>query len=155
MYVMKFHSKRTFRTQALFFAAFIAVAALLTSCASTGLVGVNIDFPAKKHKKAEPKIKVKNKKHGPPPHAPAHGYRHKHQDGTELVFDDKLSVYVVVDLSDTYFKNDLYIRTNKGRWEVSATVSGPWRKAATKEVPPKLKAKYGKKHAKGRKNKKK
>ena len=33
--------------------------------------------------------------YGPPPHAPAYGYRHHHQ-GARLAFDSKLGVYVVL-----------------------------------------------------------
>jgi len=32
---------------------------------------------------------------GPPPHAPAHGYRHKHRRGPELVYDGRLGVNTV------------------------------------------------------------
>ena len=34
-------------------------------------------------------------KPGPPPHASAHGYRHKHHDGRELEYDSKIEAYIV------------------------------------------------------------
>ena len=41
---------------------------------------------------------------GPPSHAPAHGYRHKHaHHGVELVFDSAFGVYGVVGMSDHFF----------------------------------------------------
>ena len=50
------------------------------------------------------------KKAGPPPHAPAHGYRHKHEHGVELVFDSQLGVYVVVGWKDHFFSAGRYYR---------------------------------------------
>lgn len=79
---------------------------------------------------------------GPPPHAPAHGYRHKHRDGVELEFDSTIDAYVVIGLPGIYFHNDLYIRmSSSGVWEVSVNLGGPWGDAEMKEVPPKLKKK--------------
>ena len=53
----------------------------------------------------------KNKKgNGPPPHAPAHGYRHKHQHGVELVYSSELGVYVVVGFPNHYFSEGHYFR---------------------------------------------
>ena len=49
--------------------------------------------------------------HGPPPHAPAHGYRHKAQrHGAELEFDSGLGVYVVVGVPLHYYLDGLYLR---------------------------------------------
>ena len=39
---------------------------------------------------------IKEKHTGPPPHAPAHGYRHKHPDGVELVYKSNIGGYAVV-----------------------------------------------------------
>jgi hypothetical protein len=81
----------------------------------------------------------KYEKHGPPPHAPAHGYRHKHHDGQQLKYDSKIGAYVVVNVPDTYFANDLYLRmSSDGRWMVSATLEGGWRVALASEIPPKM-----------------
>lgn len=151
--LMRFTTEGKAFGRALLVAVFFASTALLTSCASAGGISIKVDLPLKKKEKVEVKIdqkeehaKVKKKKHGPPPHAPAHGYRHNHPDGTELVFDSSLGVYAVVDLSGVFFQNDLYIRSVKNTWQVSAAIEGPWRKAGSKEVPGKLKAAHGKNH---------
>jgi hypothetical protein len=86
---------------------------------------------------------MKAKKHAPPPHAPAHGYRHKHQNGTELVFDSGLGAYAVAGVSGVYFQSNLYLRLLEGRWEVSGNFKCPWRKAKSREVPSKLKMAKG------------
>ncbi|MBM4382278.1 MAG: hypothetical protein FJ091_02800 [Deltaproteobacteria bacterium] len=82
---------------------------------------------------------------GPPPHAPAHGYRHKHHDH-DLVFDSALGVYVVVDLRDVWFLDGSYFRIVGDRWEIAVGASGPWRALAYERVPAKL---YKKRHPHG------
>lgn len=94
-----------------------------------------------------------HKGNGPPPHAPAHGYRAKHQ-GHDLTFDTGLGVYVVVDLPSTYFHNGLYFRLgDSGEWMASVELGTGWRPAKDYEVPSKLKEKKEKK-GKGRGKKK-
>ena len=59
---------------------------------------------------------------GPPPHAPAHGYRRKQhieQQDVELVFDSGLGVYVVVGFPGVYFHADHYFRYAGTSWQVS------------------------------------
>ncbi len=85
--------------------------------------------------------KVTAKHTGPPPHAPAHGYRHKHRDGVEMVYDSGIGVYVVVGHSELYYYRDRYYRLNSGSWEVSAHVDGKWAPASDKKVPPGLRKK--------------
>lgn len=103
----------------------LAFVFVLTGC---GAVGVHATVPADK-----------NQKGGPPPHAPAHGYRHKHQ-GHDLDYDVKIGVYMVVNVPDTYFYDDLYIRlSSDGRWMVSARLNHGWRPAASHEIPLRLK----------------
>jgi hypothetical protein len=96
-------------------------------------------------------------KKGPPPHAPAHGYRHKNHDGNEVEYDEKMGVYIVLKISETYFSNDLYIRmSSDGKWIVSTKLEGGWRVAVGSEVPYKLKEyKYKKKKKHKKKHKKK
>jgi hypothetical protein len=77
---------------------------------------------------------------GPPPHAPAHGYRHKHH-GHDLVFDSDLGVYVVVGLPDLWFFDGSYFRWYGERWEIGVDVGGPWRAARLESVPVKLRNK--------------
>ncbi len=75
---------------------------------------------------------------GPPPHAPAHGYRCKNSDGAQLVYDSNLAVYVVSGHSDYYFYNDRYYRWNKSSWQVSVSLDKGWSSASDKSVPPGL-----------------
>lgn len=137
-------------------AVFTASTVMMTSCATAGSVKVKLKFPLETKQSVEVElvensspvtdVKVSSrKKHGPPPHAPAHGYRHKHRDGTELVFDKDLGIYIVVGISDIFFFDELYIRSDNGSWKVSASLEGPWRKAKSKEVPLKLKSRKRKK----------
>jgi hypothetical protein len=76
---------------------------------------------------------------GPPPHAPAHGYRAKTAQGVELVFDRELGVFLVVGLSGTYFSGDFYYRQETGgRWERSGRLDGDWVGIVETALPPGL-----------------
>lgn len=87
---------------------------------------------------------------GPPPHAPAHGYRRKHpQDDVALAFDSGLGVYVVVDTPDCWWDDDAYYRWRDGVWSIGAHISGPWTVIKVDSVPPGLRAYKGKKSGKG------
>jgi hypothetical protein len=77
---------------------------------------------------------------GPPPHAPAHGYRHKHRN-RDLVYDANIGVYVVVGLPDVWFLDGSYFRWYGERWEMGVSVDGPWRVARESAVPFKLREK--------------
>ncbi len=67
---------------------------------------------------------------GPPPWAPAHGYRHKHAHGTDLHFDARLGVYLVVGHPHVFFHDGHYFRRAGSHWERC----GDWRKARWKRV---------------------
>lgn len=89
---------------------------------------------------------------GPPPHAPAHGYRAKHHHGgstVELVFDGDLGVYVVVGLEQHYFLDDTYYRLQGGDWQVSFGLDGPWKAASPRALPPGLRKKAAHGHKRG------
>ena len=89
-------------------------------------------------------------KNGPPPHAPAHGYRHK-QHGVELVFDSGRGVYVVIDLPNHYYFKGRYYRRGEIQWEVGVHIDGPWEFISEDELPKGLRAKEkGKGKAKGK-----
>ena len=108
----------------------------LLSCNTIG-VGVHAGVPVEKHK---------YKKKGPPPHAPAHGYRHKHQ-GHDLDYDSKIGAYIVINVPDTYFHNNLYIKlSSDGRWMVSANLYNGWRVETGTEIPHRLKQQKGYEH---------
>lgn len=78
-----------------------------------------------------------NRGHGPPPHAPAHGYRHHHQ-GATLAFDSKLGVYVVVGYPGHYYSEGRFLRVRAGTWQVSASLGGPWNSYSPASLPPGL-----------------
>lgn len=87
---------------------------------------------------------------GPPPHAPAHGYRRKHRDAggveVEVVFDTSIGVYVVLGRHDHYWDGKHYFRWNDGRWEVSMELGSRWSSASAAELPPGL----AKRHRRGK-----
>ena len=105
---------------------FIAGTLVLTSCSrgvrhkSTGHTGTSVET-----------VEVKK---GPPPHAPAHGYRHKHGD-VVLAYESDLGIYVVVGHEGYYFHKGDYYRSHKGKWQTSADVKGPWKKISDSKLP--------------------
>lgn len=82
---------------------------------------------------------------GPPPHAPAHGYRHKHGDGIVLVYDAGMKVYVVSGASDRYYWEGNYYRRRGGQWQLSVSLRGPWTVASKSALPAGLRASKHKK----------
>jgi hypothetical protein len=90
------------------------------------------------------------KRPGPPPHAPAHGYRHQHPDGVDLVYDAPRGVYVVQRHSKCYWRDGHYYRQKGTRWEMSGSIRGPWGWVGVHTVPSSLTAEY----TKSKKNKK-
>ena len=79
--------------------------------------------------------------HGPPPHAPAHGYRHKQKEGVEIVYDSGRGVYVVVGFSDHYYYKGRFYRLRGAQWEVSLHAAGGWESVYEKSIPPGLRTK--------------
>lgn len=77
---------------------------------------------------------------GPPPHAPAHGYRHKYQ-GVDVIYDSGRGVYIVVGLPSHYYYEGHFYRFGSVQWEVSAQIGGPWRPVSRESLPPGLRAK--------------
>lgn len=85
--------------------------------------------------------------HGPPPHAPAHGYRTKHRQGGEsvdLVFDAGLGVYVVVDLPDHFYWEGRYLRVEGDTWYASVRLDDGWEPVSASSLPPGLRKKAAK-----------
>lgn len=72
---------------------------------------------------------------GPPPHAPAHGYRTQHGHGPELVFDSRLGVYAVVGRSGHYYHAGHWYRRAGDGWQLSVALEGPWRAVAVQRLP--------------------
>ena len=74
------------------------------------------------------------RRRGPPPHAPAHGYRHRHRGGIDLVFDTGLGVYLVTG-TPHYFYRDYFYRYRRGIWHRSRNHNGPWRDTQGRGLP--------------------
>ncbi|MFX0204099.1 MAG: hypothetical protein ACFFCW_49000 [Candidatus Hodarchaeota archaeon] len=88
----------------------------------------------------------KKRGHGPPPHAPAHGYRRKLPSGVEVVFDFDCGVYVVVGLEKHFWLDGQYYRFCNGQWEFSMTIENGWKVVCEEKLPPGLRKKYKVKH---------
>jgi hypothetical protein len=92
-------------------------------------------------------------KGGPPPWAPAHGYRHKHH-GPDLVFDSHIGVYVVVGFPHVYFHDGHYFRYVSSHWERCGDwKKGNWKVVDVGRVPGPLVKHYAAKGPKGVKGK--
>ena len=103
------------------------------------------------HRAHRAPVPVARSQHGPPPHAPAHGYRHKHHDhGVELVFNSEIGVYAVVGRRDHYFYDDHFYRLVEAGWVVSGRLDRGWVRIEPKKLPKGLRNKWRK--AKGRGN---
>ncbi len=118
------------RTKIVLFALLLSLAIAVPGCRSTAVY----------RKPSSPEVVVKQT--GPPPHAPAHGYRHKHGDGVELVYNAEIGVYVVVGHDHYYFHKDSFYRLNNESWEVSVEIAGKWSAVPDKKLPPGLRKKY-------------
>jgi len=93
---------------------------------------------------------AKSQGHGPPPHAPAHGYRAKTHDGVELVFRSDLGVYIVVGASGYYFHDGAFYHQDNSGWVVGKHMDGPWKIISKSQVPAGLRSeKKSKGKAKG------
>ena len=120
----------------------VAGGLVLSSCSS----GVRYKKTSHPTKSTE---KVVTKK-GPPPHAPAHGYRHKH-GSVVLVYKSELGIYTVDGHEGYYFHESAYYRSHKGKWQKSKDMKGPWKKVSDSNLPASLQSNQ---HAKAKKGKK-
>lgn len=93
------------------------------------------------------------KRGGPPPHAPAHGYRH-HKGGVDLRYDTHLGVYVVIGHPDHFFYDGRYFRRVASHWErCGSWKKADWKRVEAAAVPASLASHYrakGPKHGKAR-----
>ena len=117
----------SFKTITLFVVTCACIVLVTSSCSRYGVYH-------------EPTVTV-SKDNGPPAHAPAHGYRRKHIDGVELVFESSIGLYVVVGYPDHYYHDGYYYRLSGGLWEMSLKLDGGWKFASEKSLPPGLKIK--------------
>ena len=71
----------------------------------------------------------------PPPHAPAHRFRHRHYHGVDLEYDSGLGVYFVIGHPGIYYYSDHYYRYYDGGWLFSFRYDGPWERTVPQRVP--------------------
>ena len=79
--------------------------------------------------------------YGPPPHAPANGYRYKYQ-GHDFVYDANLGVYIVLGYADYYFLDNFYYRHRNDGWYYSRKFDRDWQQYKQDKLPPGLAKKY-------------
>jgi len=96
-------------------------------------------------------------KQGPPPWAPAHGYRRKHPGGALLVYDAGLGCYAVEGHPSCYFQGNRFYCRRGGAWSGGPSLGGPWTVVSLQQLPPGLAKKWGAGpppgHAEGHKHK--
>jgi hypothetical protein len=80
---------------------------------------------------------------GPPPWAPAHGYRRKHADGVVLVYDKGLDGYRVDGYPDCYFYGNRFYCRRGNVWNTGPHIRGPWTVVSVRNLPPGLARKWG------------
>ena len=117
-------------------AAFVLLGAvgLLSAC-------VHIVSPGLSHSATAHHVRAG---HGPPPHAPAHGYRHKLQDhgGGQIAFDSGIGVYSVVGHNDLFFWEGRFYRWLDGRWQTSTRRDRGWASVDSARLPGRLAQKH-------------
>lgn len=82
-----------------------------------------------------PAYGYRHKQKGPPPHAPAHGYRRKNQDGFAIQFDPHIGVYILLNYPMHYYWNGIYYRKNKNRWESTKDINKKWKRVEKQKMP--------------------
>jgi hypothetical protein len=119
----------------------MVTAALVLACLSAACTHKVV------YKEASPKpVIVEDEGNGPPPHAPANGYRRNH-DNVVLVYDSGIDVYVVSGHRDCYYSSGQYFRFVDGSWEWSVSFESGWKIVASfNDVPSGLRAKHGNGH---------
>jgi hypothetical protein len=117
----------------------IAGSAALLACGPVHSVTVGRGEPPRE---APPVVVREGGGHGPPPWAPAHGYRHKHQrayqsrpDTVDLVFDSGMGVYVVVGVPNVYYFDGVYLRVDAGQWYRASYLDTRWSPCPAEQLP--------------------
>lgn len=75
--------------------------------------------------------------YGPPPHAPARGYRQKYH-GYDLEYDSDLGAYIVLGMTGVYFIDGIYYRPANNGWYYSDRPDSGWHTYRKKTPPGKL-----------------
>jgi hypothetical protein len=134
-------------SQSLRIAAAVTITLFVCGCAPISSVTIGMGHP--------PIVHTESHHHqGPPPHAPAHGYRHKHrQQGQELElqFDSALGVYIVMGIPDRYYWNGFYLQMVGDEWHSSESLHSDYKRRDDESLPPGLRK--HKKHPKANRGK--
>lgn len=88
-------------------------------------------------------------KQGPPPWAPAHGYRHKHPGGALLIYDAGLGSYLVGGHPGCYFHSGRFYCSRGKAWKAGPDLGGPWTVVSLSQLPPGIAKKWGAANAPG------
>ena len=79
--------------------------------------------------------------YGPPPYAPAPGYRTSYP-AHNMRYDGQLGVYVLLDLPDHYYFNNVYYKYSRNNWFYRYQDRDKWRSFDGRKLPPGLARKY-------------
>lgn len=90
----------------------VSLALVLTACFDAGI---------REH------VPAPEREYGPPPASAPHGTRYLLADGTEVVYQQRLSAYAVLGISDTYYDGGWFFRRRDDAWYVAPAVDGPWK----------------------------
>ena len=71
---------------------------------------------------------------GPPPYAPAHGYRH-HYHNHDMIYDSGIRAYILVGLPGYYYDDGFYFRYSNIGWQFSVRLNDGWRATDERRVP--------------------
>lgn len=82
---------------------------------------------------------------GPPPYAPAHGYRH-HYHNHDMIYDSGIRAYIIVGMPDYYYDNGFYFRYSNIGWQISGSLNDGWKVTDERRVPKTLWNTRAKKH---------
>lgn len=131
-------------------AVYTLLVLLLSACAPLSSVTIGSREGSSIHSQ-------RNRHNGPPPHAPAHGYRHKHRhqgENLEFVFDSDLGIYVVIGVPDRYYWNGYYLRIDGDQWYASVNLDSGWEPRSDDSLPPGIRKHKKRQKVKSRKSKK-
>ena len=122
------------------------IAAAVGSCSL--LACVILDDSSYRGGPSHPPVVERDEGHGPPPWAPAQGYRRRHErayqsraDTVDLVFDSALGVYIVVGIPNYYYWDGVYLRLDAGRWYRAPYLDARWAPCPAESLPGSLRSK--------------
>jgi len=71
----------------------------------------------------------------PPTETLRHGSRVTAADGTLVLYDKVIGIFIVPGHKDTYWRDDRYYHFDHGVWTSSAKADGPWELTSQRDVP--------------------